>query len=371
MNSDVIQNTGQPYRYTFTINQPVSLVDSLQGQPPIPLVLNLKNPVFTGLQQLFYPDPGLRSPYVQNFNVNVQREIVQDLAVQVGYFGKLGRKLLMGLPSNPGIFAPGATLANLDSRRLLEPGFGNDTVLSSEANSSYNSLQVQVNKRFSHRFELAGAYTLSRSLDQASAIAIGGAVPNIFDLHTQWGVSDFFSKHIASFSWVWDLPALQRSNAALRAVAGGWQMNGLVSLRSGTPINLLTGADNALSGTPNQRPNVSGNPVLSSDRPRAAQILAWFDRTVFAAPAAGAYGNVGRNALIGPAAATTNLAVFKAFRIPGREGLRLQFRSEFFNLFNSVNLGNPNATVSSGATMGRITSAADARVIQFALKFLF
>ena len=69
--------------------------------------------------------------------------------------------------------------------------------------------------------------------------------------------------------------------------------------------------------------------------------------------------------------ATTNLAVFKSFRIPGREGLRVQFRSEFFNLFNSVNLGNPNASVSSGATMGRITSAADARVIQFAIKFLF
>ena len=148
-------------------------------------------------------------------------------------------------------------------------------------------------------------------------------------------------------------------------------MNGLVSLRSGTPVNVLTGADNALSGTPNQRPNVTGNPVLPTDRPRGAQILAWFDRTMFAAPAAGAYGNVGRNALIGPSSATTNLALFKSFHIPGREGMRLQFRSEFFNLFNSVNLGNPNATLSSGATMGRITSAAEARVIQFALKFIF
>ena len=74
MNSDIIQNTGQPYRYTFTINQPTSLADPLRGQPAIPLVLNLKNPVFTGLQQLFYPEPGLRTPYVQNFNLNVQRE---------------------------------------------------------------------------------------------------------------------------------------------------------------------------------------------------------------------------------------------------------------------------------------------------------
>ena len=371
INSDVIQNTGQPYRYTFTFNQPVSLVDPLRGQPPIPLTLNLTNPVFTGLQQLFYPDPGLRSPYVQNFNLNVQREIVRDLAVQVGYFGKLGRKLLMGIATNPGIYGPGATLANLDSRRLLEPGFGNDTKIASEANSSYNSLQVQVNKRFSHHFEAAGAYTWSRSLDQASAISLGGAVPNIFDLHTQWGLSDFYAKHIASFSWVWEMPGRGLPSPVLRMAIGGWQLNGLVSMRSGTPVNVVTGADNALSGTSNQRPNVNGNPLLSSDRPRAARIQAWFDRTVFSAPAAGTYGNAGRNALIGPSEATTNLAVFKNFRIPGREGLRLQFRSEFFNLLNSVNLSNPNATVSSGAQMGRITSSGSARVIQFALKFLF
>jgi outer membrane receptor protein involved in Fe transport len=371
INSDVIQNTGQPYRYTFTINQPVSLADPLRGQPAIPLTLNLKNPVFTGLQQLFYPDPSLRSPYVQNFNLNVQREIVRDLAVQVGYFGKLGRKLLMGVSTNPGIFAPGATLANLDSRRLLEPGFGNDTKISSQGNASYNSLQVQVNKRFSHRFEAAGAYTWSRSLDQASAISLGGAAPNVFDLHTQWGLSDFFVKHSATFSWVWDLPSLKGSQAGLRAVGGGWQLNGHVSMRSGTPINVTTGADNALSGTSNQRPHVNGNAILSADRSRAAKIQAWFDRTLFSAPSAGSYGNVGRNALIGPPEATTNLAVFKNFRIPGREGQRVQFRSEFFNIFNSVNLSNPNASLSSGAQMGRITSSGSARVIQFALKFLF
>src|SRR5205814_9771794 len=117
---------------------------------------------------------------------------------------------------------------------------------------------------------------------------------------------------------------------ALRAVAGGWQLNGGVSLRSGSTINVTTGADNALSGTSNQRPNVNGNPILSGDRTRAAQIQAWFDRTLFSVPTAGTYGNVGRNALIGPAEAVTNLALFKGFRIPGREGLRLQFRSEFF-----------------------------------------
>ncbi len=80
---------------------------------------------------------------------------------------------------------------------------------------------------------------------------------------------------------------------------------------------------------------------------------------------------MGRNALLGPASASANAGIFKQFSLPGREGLRLQFRSEFFNVFNSVNLGNPNNSVGAGANMGRITSADDARVIQFALKLLF
>jgi hypothetical protein len=114
-----------------------------------------------------------------------------------------------------------------------------------------------------------------------------------------------------------------------------------------------------------------GTPVLSSDRPRGERILTWFDRTAFVSPDAGTYGNVGRNALLGPNFASTNAAVFKYFRLPMHEGLRLQFRSEFFNLLNSVNLGNPNTNIRSGLNTGRITSAGEARVIQFALKVLF
>jgi hypothetical protein len=113
---------------------------------------------------------------------------------------------------------------------------------------------------------------------------------------------------------------------------------------------------------------VIGDPNLAGGRSRGSEILAWFNRAAFATPSPGAYGSAGRNALIGPPAATTNVGLFKTFQLPWRESLRLQFRSEFFNLFNSVNLSNPNASVSAGAQMGRITSAADARVIQFALK---
>ncbi len=371
VNPDVIQwYDTQPFRYTFTIGAPYSLADPLRGQPAIPVTINLKDPVFVGKQQIFDLDTSLRSPYVQQFNLNVQRQVVKDLSVQVAYVGKLGRKLMMGLSTNPAVYGPGATLANLDQRRILQP-FGNNSKSSSQANSSYSAMQMEVNKRFSKGFSLQGAYTFSRSIDTASAISLGPGAPNVFDLRTQRGLSDFHAKHIGSLSWIWDLPRLTSRDAVLRAIAGGWQVNGIVSGRSGMPVNILVGSDVALSGTSNQRPDAVGNPGLSADRPRAQKILAWFDRGAFARAAAGAYGNAGRNAVIGAPAATTNMGLFKTFDVPGREGLRLQFRSEFFNLFNSVNLGNPNTNLTSGANMGRITSAAEARVIQFALKALF
>jgi outer membrane receptor protein involved in Fe transport len=368
VNSDIIQNTSQPYRYTFTFSPVASLVDPLAGQPPIPLGLNLKNPQFVGLQQIFYPDPTLRSPYVQQFNLNVQRQIWKDLQIQAGYFGKLGRDLLLGISPNPALPAPGATLANENNRRIL-PAFGNNSEISSESNSSYNALEVEANKRFSHNFSVQGAYTFSRSLDNSSAYSLGAAVPNVFNLHSQWSLSDFYSKQIASFSWIWDLPRLTGYHPALRFIGGGWQVNGLVSLRTGTPFNVLTGADNALSGTPSQRPAVLGDPVLPGGRSTAAKVAQWFNPAAFAAPAANTYGNAGRNALIGPASRIANLALFKNFPIPFREAMQLQFRSEFFNLFNRANFSNPNATL--GASMGRITGTDSARVIQFALKFLF
>lgn len=369
VNPDTVQFIGsQPFRYQFTFQAPYSLADPLRGLPAIPTTVNVKNPLFVGTQALFVPDPTLRTPYIQQFNLNVQREVIEDVALQVGYVGAVGHKLLLGMSINPAVYGPGATLNNLDSRRLLHP-FGDNKTNASELNSHYHSLQASLNKRFSRGFSVQGAYTFSESIDQSSNIALGASIPNPLNLRSQYGWSDFYSRHILSVSWIWDLPRLSARPAMLRAVAGRWQFNGLVSARAGMPVNVLAGSDRALSGTSNQRPDVVGNPVLSGDRPRAAKVLAWFDRTAFALPAVGTYGNAGRNAIIGPPAATTNFGAFKSFPLPGREGLRLQFRSEFFNVFNSVNLGNPNGTF--GTNMGRITSADSARVIQFALKVLF
>lgn len=372
MNGDIIQNEGQPFSYTFTIPAPFSLSDPLRGQAPIPTTNDFKNPLFTGRQQLSYPDRDLRTGYVQQFNLNVQQQISGSLAIQAGYVGRVGRKLMLALPSNPAVFEPGATLGNINQRRLL-PDFGNNRVISAQANSNFHSLQVEVTRRFSRGFSLQAAYTFSRSIDQSSGITtgLGAAAPNIFDLRSQYGLSDFHAKHIGSTSWVWEVPATSSQNPFVGALLHNWQVNGLIALRTGRPINILSGRDDALSGTQNQRPDVVGDHRFASDRSRGEKIQAWFNRAAFAFPAPGQYGNAGRNALIGPSSAVTNLALFKSFALPGREGLHLQFRFECFNAFNSVNLGQPNASLSAGASMGRITSANDARVIQLALKLKF
>lgn len=370
INSDVIQNTSQPYRYTFTIPTPFSLTDPLRGQPPIPLTMDLTNPRFIGVQEIFYPDPTLRSPYIQQFNLNVQRELVKDFSIQVAYVGKLGRKLLMGVSTNPALFAPGATVGNINSRRMVQ-GFGNLQNIASRANSTYHGFQFEATKRMSRGFSVQTAYTYSKSLDQASAIALGAAVPNVFDLKSQWGRSDFDARHVLAVSWIWDLPKFTSAAAPLRFIAGGWQVNGVLSTRSGQPLNILTGQDNAFSGTPNQRPNLVGDPFLPGDRPRSQLVAAWFDRTAFANPAAGTYGNLGRNVLNAPKNFGVNAGIFKSFPIPLREKMRFEFRTEFFSITNTPNFSNPNNNLSAGANMGRITGAGGARVVQFAAKLVF
>ena len=175
------------------------------------------------------------------------------------------------------------------------------------------------------------------------------------------GLASFNATHIASLSWIADLPLLTGQPAALRMVAGGWQWNGLFSARTGLSLNPTMGADVALSGTGNQRPNGVGTLSEPGGRTLSQEIAQWFNPAAFATPATGTFGNAGRDIITAPGTATANVGLFKTFPVPLREGVRIQFRSEFFNVLNRVNLGNPNVTL--GSSMGRITSAGSARVL--------
>ena len=148
-----------------------------------------------------------------------------------------------------------------------------------------------------------------------------------------------------------------------------WQTNGIVTLQTGSPLTISSGIDNSYSGISLDRADVIGNPSLPGGRSRGQEVLQYFNTAAFAINAPGTYGSVGRNTLIGPGTANVDFSAFKKFRMPF-EHHSLEFRGEFFNLLNRVNLGSPTTNRSSGA-FGRITSANDPRIVQFGLRYTF
>ena len=162
---------------------------------------------------------------------------------------------------------------------------------------------------------------------------------------------------------------MQRFGWIGKQMLGGWQLNGITSVRGGQSLNPLSGTDTNVDGVTTDRPNVVGDPNLSGGRSRSETISQFFNTAAFAKPGTGQlFGSSGRNVLHGPNAVTWNVAAMKDVRF--YEKLRLQFRADFFNFLNQVNLGNPNVTLSS-ANFGRITSAAAPRMLQFGLKLYF
>ena len=271
--------------------------------------------------------------------------------------GKLGHKLMFSNEFNPAVYRPGATLATLNNYRLYS-GWGPLANMQTTANSNYHGLQAQGNKRFSHRFSVQGAYTFSKAIDQTSTNSPEGVgSPNPFNMRAERGLAGFNAEHIASLSWIVDLPQLKGKPAALRLAAGGWQWNGLFTARTGLPLNATLGSsDVALSGTPNQRPNVVGDLHLSSDRPVAARIAQWFNPAAFATPAIGTYGNAGRDVITAPGSASVNAGLFKNFPLPLREGMKVQFRSELLQRSEPCESGEyrtPHSAAAWGASPQR------------------
>ena len=150
---------------------------------------------------------------------------------------------------------------------------------------------------------------------------------------------------------------------------GGWQLNGILVLQTGAPLTVSTGFDNSFSGIGNDRVDVIGTPSLTSGS-RGARIQRWFNTSAYTANAAGTFGTLGRNTLVGPGYADLDLSIFKAFPMPFSERHKVEFRAECFNSLNRVNLGNPTTTFSS-SLFGRITGASDPRILQLGLRYSF
>jgi hypothetical protein len=293
----------------------------------------------------------------------LQREFFTSWIGTLAYVGSKGNHLFMSAEMNPGVYGiPG----NLNQRRVYAPNFAQVTDQSSRGNSNYHAMQVSVNKRMTHGLTVLANYTWSKLIDDASG---DGEQPNNpFNFRENRGRSNFDLPHRFVVSYIWQLPSLKSSPAPVRYMFGDWETNGIMTLQSGRGLTITSGRDNSQSGTNLDRGDAVGNWYLSPDRERDAVLAMYFNPAAFAQNPAGTFGTAGRNIVQGPGDATIDFGVAKV--IPITEGLRMQFRGEFFNLLNRVNLGNPNTNVAS-AQFGRITSAGSPRVVQLALKLMF
>lgn len=367
-----------PFQRVLSLSPPASFSDPYAGGPdPFPYTVDIQNPVFAYPIQAFMVDPSFEDSYTHQFNFNVQQQVASNLFIQVGYVGKVGRKLPQAIEWNAAVYQPGATIANAQQRRPYFPQyFAGIAAVRSVGSSDYHSLQVNARKRFSHGYTIDLAYTWSKSTDVGSLHnAEGSSVSNPWDpIEGERGLSDFDRRHILAVSGLWTLPGFDMQRVVGRLLSG-WEVSGSLFVSSGSPFSVITGADTALlggsRGLGNQRANVTGDPTLDPGRPRQELIQQYFNTAAFSSPSPGSFGNSARNLLIGPGNFTINLAILKNFRLSSQERLgRFQFRAEAFNLLNWVNLGNPAASLTS-PNFGRINSAGDARIIQIGLRYDF
>ncbi len=366
---------GQPFQTditTFGISTLVNPYASFAGGTPFPSKVDPANPFFTRPISLSWMDGAMATPYVQQYSFAIQQQLPWSSALNVAYVGNTSRKLVNTLDANQPFYDPTATAANVNARRPILPGtYGQISKFESGSNANYNSLQVSLDRRFSRGFSVLVNYTLAKNIDEVSDDNTNPTDVSLADSRNRRldrAVSSGDIRHLMAFSYVWELPRLEKWNPAVRGVLGGWQWNGILTLRSGLPANVTAGRDVNLDGRSPDRPNLVSSPVLDSGRPRADRIQRYFDTAAFANPATGTFGTAGRNLFYGPGSIAWDSSILKNFHLTDRQ--RLTLRGEFFNLPNRVNLGLP-VSVFNNANFGRILSADSARVVQVALRYGF
>lgn len=336
---------------------------------------------------------GMLPPYSQNWNLSIERAIAKDYLLDVRYVGNKGTHLPRFIEANPSIYGPGVNANNNNEIRQYTTcnaagvcNYGSVGLLADDSSSTYHALEIAFSRQFSHGVSFLASYWFSKSLDYISTLNVAGSAPtlvagendlaqNPFNLAAEHGPSLFDARHRFVFSGSWALPKWKTSSRAADFIANGWQFNVISSLSTGTPFTVydsanvsLQGSAPEISGFYSSRPNLVSNP--NSGQPHVAN--EWISRAPFQqldpTTQAGQFGNEGRNVVRGPGIEDVDLSMFKNFNF--KEGRRIQFRAECFNLLNHANLGLPENDLESPA-FGQILQAGPPRLLQLALKFVF
>jgi len=340
-------------------------------------------------------DPSLRDSYMQNIYLGIQRQLGWNAVVEINYQSSLGRKLpFFGDPNRftgdlLGDADPLGRFAGDTSENRLNASFDSLNLRQNRVTSNYHGVNVQLSKRFSQGLAFETAYTLGKALDYGSDFFgagenSGGLVGQSFrtyfndplNIGLDYGRSSFDVRHRFVANLLWEIPFMKDQPGALGQILGGWQVGVILSVQSGLPFGVVNGGrfpagDYNADAQEGDRPDTPSFGNTFSDTPSTSEFInGVFQTSDFPSPAAGSSGNLGKNTFTGPAFRTVDLSLLKNFRLPMSEATLLQFRAEFFNLFNRVNLYLPNINL-NGSTFGKSNQAFDAREIQFALKLLF
>ena len=339
-------------------------------------------------------DPNLRDAYVQNLFLGIQRQLGWNAVVEINYQGTLGRKLpFFGDPNRftgdlLGDADPLGRFAGDTNENRLNGSFASFNLRQNRVTSNYHGVNIQLNRRFSQGLALQFAYTLGKALDYGSDFfgagensggLLGQPYRTYFNdplnIGLDYGRSAFDIRHRIVTNFVWEIPFMRDQSGALGQILGGWQLSGILAIQSGLPFGVVNGGrfpagDYNADAQEGDRPDTPSFGNTFSDAPTTSEFISGvFQTSDFPSPAP-SNGNLGRNTFTGPAFSTVDLSLLKSFRLPISEDSRLQFRAEFFNLLNQVNLYLPNINL-NGSSFGKSTQAFDAREIQFALKVLF
>jgi outer membrane receptor protein involved in Fe transport len=310
----------------------------------------------------------MKTPYVQQWNLSVQRSFGRQWLATLSYIGNKSDHLeIRQNPNQASLPADPSNPTPIQSRRPY-PYVGDVYQISSIAYGNYNGLEAELERRFTNGLSLLANYVWSKSMDSLNN---GAENPQYGpDVRAEYGLSDFNPAQVFKLSGVYELPVghgkrlLDSANGFTNAAIGGWQVSGILTAQSGLPFNVSATDLSDTGGDHAQR----ANQICNGNDPPNQSIKHWFNTACYVQPGVGQFGDEQRDNIIGPRTTNLDLSLFKLFAI--REGSSLEFRSDFFDALNHPLLGIPSASVSS-STYGQITSITGQRTVQLSLKYLF
>ena len=342
--------------------------------------------------------PNADTPTTISYTLKLQQQITRSMTFSLGYVGSHGYHQMLSEDMNEPVpticpaspcpaSSPIGTVYYPKGAPLANPNLANTTTWMSDGLSSYNAMVVDVRQSFSHGLQFRGSYTWSKSMDDGTAwnSSVGANAPGFvmfpLDPKLDWGLANTDIRNLGAISGTYQLPMgsgmrlFADSNGWRGVLVAGWSMSAIATMQSGFPFTPQLGFNPTNNGDtrnpirPSWNPDFSGTIITGSP-------TQYYNPNAFVLPAAGTYGNIPRNCLIGPAMSELDLSFLKLTRLSER--LNLQFRAEFFNILNHTNFGTPNPVVFTSTTdvpsptAGLVTyTRTTSRQIQFGVKLQF